>query len=74
MVRLNTGEVAVVSKVNATDPYRPQVRVLFDREKKRIEIPYVINLWEASEDPQQPASVVAPVDPAEFEIDALMAM
>jgi hypothetical protein len=60
--------------VNATDPYRPQVRVLFDREKKRIEIPYVINLWEASEDPQQPASVVAPVDPAEFEIDALMAM
>src|SRR5581483_3311510 len=54
MVRLNTGEVAVVAKVNATDPYRPQVRVLYDREKKRIEIPYMINLWEATDDPQQP--------------------
>ena len=32
LVRLNTGEVAVVLNVYAPDPYRPHVRVLFDRE------------------------------------------
>src|SRR5262249_33617766 len=31
LVRLDTGEVAVVIKTNAPDPHRPQVRVLFDR-------------------------------------------
>ena len=31
LVRLNTGEVAVVRSIHAPDPYRPQVRVLFNR-------------------------------------------
>src|SRR6185312_7009318 len=34
LVRLNTGEVAVVLKVYAPEPNRPQVRVLFDRNRK----------------------------------------
>ena len=29
LVRLSTGEVAVVTQVHAPDPYRPRVRVLF---------------------------------------------
>ena len=36
MVRLNTGEVGVVANVYAPDPYRPHVRVLFDREGRRL--------------------------------------
>ena len=32
LVRLNTGEVAVVLTVYAPDPYRPHVRVLIDRD------------------------------------------
>ena len=35
LVRLNTGEVAVVMNVHAPDPYRPRVRVLFDRDGTR---------------------------------------
>ena len=39
LVRLNTGEIAVVLKVYAPDPYRPQVRVLIDRDGTRLELP-----------------------------------
>ena len=72
LVRLNTGEVAVVMNVYAPDPYRPQVRVLFDRDGKRLELPYELNLWETSEDPQRPASIVAPLDPADYPFDPLL--
>jgi putative nucleotidyltransferase with HDIG domain len=74
LVRLNTGEVAVVKKVYAPDPYRPHVRVLIDREGKRLELTYELNLWETSDDPQRPSSVVAPVDPAPYQFDPLMLM
>ena len=74
LVRLNTGEVAVVMNVYAPDPYRPHVRVLIDRESKRLDLPYELNLWETSEDPQRPASVAAPLDPAEYQFDPLLLM
>jgi putative nucleotidyltransferase with HDIG domain len=74
LVRLNTGEIAIVLKVYAPDPYRPQVRVLFSRQGTRLEMPYELNLWEPNEDPQRPANVVAPVDPAETGIDPLALM
>src|SRR3954465_4612767 len=74
LVRLNTGETAVVMTVYAPDPYRPHVRVLIDREGRRLELPYELNLWETSEDPQRPASVVAPLDPAEYQFDPLLLM
>ena len=48
LVRLNTGEIAVVMKVYAPDPYRPQVRVLIDRDGKRLDLPYDVNLWETT--------------------------
>jgi putative nucleotidyltransferase with HDIG domain len=74
LVRLNTGEVAVVMNTYAPDPYRPHVRVLIDREGQRIELPYELNLWETSEDPQRPASIVAPLDPADYQFDPLLLM
>ena len=74
LVRLNTGEVAVVMNIYAPDPYRPHVRVLIDRDNKRIDLPYEINLWETSEDPQRPSAVVAPVDPADYQFDPLLLM
>src|SRR5438445_120664 len=39
LVRLNTGEVAVVLKVYAPDPYRPQVRVLISRDCRCRDVP-----------------------------------
>jgi len=70
LVRLNTGEIAVVLKIYAPDPHRPQVRVLFDRQGKRFSLAYDVNLWEVT-DPERPGSVVAPLDPAEYQIDPL---
>jgi putative nucleotidyltransferase with HDIG domain len=74
LVRLNTGEIAVVLNVYAPDPYRPQVRILINRDGKRLELPLDLNLWEPSEDPQRPSSVVAPVDPADYQFDPLLLM
>jgi putative nucleotidyltransferase with HDIG domain len=74
LVRLNTGEVAVVMKVYAPDPYRPQVRVLINRQGARLEIPFELNLWEQHEDPQRPSNIVAPLNPAELGIDPLALM
>src|SRR3954454_17321668 len=74
LVRLNTGEVAVVKKVYAPDPYRPQVKVLIDRAGEPIDVPYDLNLWEASDDPQRPGSIVGPVDSDNYPFDPLFLM
>ena len=70
-VKLNTGEVAVVRQVHAPDPYRPQVRVLFDKSGAAVDTPYDLNLWDAHVESGVPSSVVAPLDPAEYPIDPL---
>src|SRR5215510_11931291 len=64
LVRLNTGEIAVVIEVHAPEPYRPRVRVLFDRAGAKVELPYEINLWEVGVDDDRPSSVTAPLNPA----------
>ena len=69
LVRLNTGDIAVVIKTYAADPFRPHVRVLIDANSTRVERPYDVNLWEAGEG--QPNAVQAPLDPALFDIDPL---
>jgi putative nucleotidyltransferase with HDIG domain len=69
LVRLNTGDVAVVLKTYAPDPYRPRVRVLFDRAGARVERLVEISLWEARED--EPQSIEAPLDPAAYDVDPL---
>jgi len=74
LVRLNTGEVAVVVKTYAPDPHRPRVRVLFDALGQRLDLPYDLNLWEAPGEGVGLASVRCPVDPAEFDIDPLTVM
>ncbi|HUK37392.1 MAG TPA: HD-GYP domain-containing protein [Vicinamibacterales bacterium] len=71
LVRLNTGEVAVVRQVHAPDPYRPQVRVVYDKDGTRVEAPYDLNLWEAQPENGVPPSITAPLDPANYTIDPL---
>ncbi len=70
LVRLDTGEVAVVLKVHAPDPYRPQVRVIIDSTGKRLDVTYDVSLWESAGE-GRPTSVTAPLDPAEFNLDPL---
>jgi putative nucleotidyltransferase with HDIG domain len=71
LVRLNTDEIAVVLRVHAPDPYRPRVRLLIDREGNRLELPTDLNLWEVEPDSGRASTIVAPVDPAQYEIDPL---
>jgi putative nucleotidyltransferase with HDIG domain len=75
LVRLNTGEIAVVREVYAPDPHRPQVRVIVARDGNRLDIPYDVNLWEqVSGEASVPSSVVAPLDPVVYGIDPLTLM
>ena len=69
LVRLDTGETAVVVKVYAPDPYRPRVKVLLAADRVPLHRPYEINLWEAHEGLAD--SIQAPLDPAEYGIDPL---
>jgi hypothetical protein len=37
-------------------------------------LPYELNLWETTEEPGRPSSIVAPLDPAHYQFDPLMLM
>ena len=69
LVRLDAGEVAVVVKTYAPDPYRPRVRLLLDRAGTKVQRVRELNLWEAGEG--EPQSIQAPLDPADYDIDPL---
>jgi putative nucleotidyltransferase with HDIG domain len=72
LVRLDTDEIAVVVQVHAPDPYRPKVRVVFAEDGSRLELPKDINLWESEAlGKKRATSVIAPLDPAEYNIDPL---
>jgi putative nucleotidyltransferase with HDIG domain len=74
LVKLSTGEVAVVLRVHAPDPHRPRVRVLFGADGARLELPFERNLWEPQPDRQSDQTlenVESPVDPAAYSLDPL---
>ena len=71
LVRLESGEIAVVIKVHAPDPYRPRVKVIFDRQGGRLETPVDRNLWEREGDGPCAGTVLGPVDPTELGVDPL---
>jgi hypothetical protein len=69
LVKLDTGDIAVVTKPYAPDPYRPRVKVLVRASGQKLERPYELNLWETTDG--QPRSVRSPVDPDTIDIDPL---
>jgi len=73
LVKLDSGEIAIVLQVHAPDPYRPKVRVLFAADGSRLELPRDVNLWEsdATLKDHRATSVIAPLNPADFGIDPL---
>ena len=74
LVRLSTGEMAIVVKVHAPDPYRPRVRVIADAAGERLEAPADRNLWDAVDEHGAPLTVNKPLDPAEYGLDPLSFM
>lgn len=71
LVQLDTGELAVVVRVYAPDPYRPKVRVIVGRDTRKLPRPYDLNLWEALRDTGGPTAIATPVDPASAGLDPL---
>jgi putative nucleotidyltransferase with HDIG domain len=70
MVRLYNGEIAVVMKAHAPDPYRPRVRILMTADEMPLANPVEVNLWEM--EGEQDNSIQAPLDPSEYGIDPLL--
>jgi putative nucleotidyltransferase with HDIG domain len=70
LVRLTSGEIAVVTHAHAPDPHRPRVRVLIAKDGTRLDLPYDRNLWEGPHEGDHD-SIVAPVDATDYGIDPL---
>jgi putative nucleotidyltransferase with HDIG domain len=70
LVKLSSGEIAVVTQVHAPDPHRPRVRIIIDKNGTRLDLPYDRNLWEAPQG-QAPDSVLSPVEPTAYGVDPL---
>jgi putative nucleotidyltransferase with HDIG domain len=71
LVRLDKGEVAVVTAEHPTDPFRPQVRIIVDRAGDTLEDPLLINTWERNSRGEHAHAVVEAIDPDTTEIDPL---
>ena len=69
LVKLSTGEIAVVVQVHAPDPYRPRVRVIVDADGTKLETPQERSLFAMTGEDEQ--TVVAPLDPVEVGVDPL---
>jgi putative nucleotidyltransferase with HDIG domain len=72
LVRLDSGEAAIVTKAYAPDPYRPRVKVLLAADRTPIPRPFEVNLWEGHEG--FAGAIQAPLDPVEYGIDPLAHM
>jgi HD-GYP domain-containing protein (c-di-GMP phosphodiesterase class II) len=70
LVRLNSGEIAVVLKPHAPDPYRPRVKVLRRADGTDLDRPIEVNLWEAEEGDTR--MIAGSLDPEQHRIDPLV--
>ena len=71
IVRLNTEEVGVVTAEHPEDPFRPQVKILYNAKGEQIESPVLANTWERDSRGGFPRAVVESVDPDAMELDPL---
>ena len=71
IVRLNTQEVGVVTAEHPDDPFRPQVRIIFDEKGERLDDDQLVNTWERDSRGEFAKAVVETVDPDTIELDPL---
>jgi putative nucleotidyltransferase with HDIG domain len=71
LVRLNTEEVGVITAEHPSDPFRPQVKIVFNERGERIEEPFLANTWERDVRGEYPRAVVEAIDPETLGIDPL---
>ena len=71
IVRLTTEEIGVVMAEHPEDPFRPQVKILFDSEGARLESELLVNTWERDSRGAFLRAVVESVDDDSIELDPL---
>jgi HD-GYP domain-containing protein (c-di-GMP phosphodiesterase class II) len=71
VVRLNTEEIGVVTAEHPDDPFRPQVKILYDAKGDQLEAPILANTWERDSRGEFARAVVESVDPDSVEVDPL---
>lgn len=71
VVRLKSGELAVVTAERADDPLRPEVRIVAEADGGRLEHPTTIRTWEPDPDGRYPREIKDAVDPGEMGINPL---
>jgi putative nucleotidyltransferase with HDIG domain len=71
LVRLNRGEIAVVTAEHPTDPFRPQVKIIVDRDGATLDKPLITNTWERDGRGDHAYAVVEAIEPDAIDIDPL---
>jgi putative nucleotidyltransferase with HDIG domain len=71
LVRLNTEEIGVVTHEHPTDPFRPQVKIVRDRDGGELEQSPLVNTWEPDGRGDFTWAVVEAVDPEAAGVDPL---
>lgn len=71
LVRLNTDELAVIMGKHRSEPLRPQVTIITDRQGECIERRQGVSMWERDGRGGYPRLVVDAVDPDAIGIDPL---
>ena len=71
LVRLTTGEVAVVTHEHPSDPFRPQVKLVKDADGHDVEDGPLINTWETDTRGQFRYAVEEALDPDAVAVDPL---
>ena len=74
LVRLNTEEIGVVTHEHPTDPFRPQVKIVRDRDGGELEQSRLVNTWEPDGRGDFAWAVIEAVDPDAAAIDPLKYM
>jgi putative nucleotidyltransferase with HDIG domain len=71
LVRMQTDEIGVVTHEHPADPFRPQVKLVRDRQGQAFEEPLLVNTWEPDGRGDYTWAVVEAVDPDAAGIDPL---
>jgi putative nucleotidyltransferase with HDIG domain len=71
LVRLDTGEVGIVTHEHPEDAFRPQVKVVLDPAGHRLDEPYLVNTWERDARGECAPAVTEAVDAEEVGLDPL---
>jgi len=68
LVRLDTGEIAVVTETHSQAPLSPRIKIIFDNAGKRLPEPVEIDLSDSQTSPTE-RNLIAPADPLLYDID-----